>query len=59
MVIWSKQFLFERKEDKYDILLNFDDRKERLNKRYEEIKNIGEKIYGFLQVGKDKLICDF
>lgn len=59
MVIWSKQFLFERKEDKYDILLNFDDRKERLNKRYEEIKNIGEKIYGFLQVGKYKLICDF
>lgn len=59
MVIWSKQFLFERKEDKYDILLNFDDRKERLNKRYEEIKNIGEKIYGFLQVGKYKLIWDF
>lgn len=59
MATWSKQPLFERKEDKYDTLLNLDDRKERLNKRYEEIKNIGEKIHGLLQVIKHLLVCDF
>lgn len=52
MATWSKQPLFERKEDKHDTLLNVDDRKERLNKRYDEIKNIGQKIHGLLQVRK-------
>lgn len=34
MTTWSKQPLFERKEEKNDTLLNLDDREDRLNKRY-------------------------
>ncbi|XP_062567134.1 dynein beta chain, ciliary-like [Saccostrea cucullata] len=49
MATWSKHPLFERKEDKHDTLLNLDDRKERLSKRYEDIKNIGQKIHALLQ----------
>lgn len=50
MSTWSKQPLFERKEDKHDTLLNLDDRNDRLGKRYNEIKNIGDKIHKLLQV---------
>lgn len=50
MNTWSSLPLFERKEDKYDILLNLDDRKDRLAKRYNEIKDIGNKIHALLKV---------
>lgn len=50
MSTWSKTPLFERKEDKHETLLNLDDRKERLEKRYSNIKDIGKKIHELLQV---------
>lgn len=50
MSTWSKTPLFERKEDKHETLLNLDDRKERLDKRYSNIKDIGKKIHELLQV---------
>jgi phage shock protein A len=40
MSTWSKTPLFERKEEKYETVLNLDDRKERLEKRYTNIKDI-------------------
>ncbi|KAJ8313224.1 hypothetical protein KUTeg_009222, partial [Tegillarca granosa] len=49
MATWNKAPLFERKEDKHDTLLNLDDKKERLEKRYNEIKLVGEKIHTLLQ----------
>lgn len=53
MSTWSNNPLFERKEDKYDTLLNLDDRKDRLNKRYTEIKKLGDEIHGLLKVHGD------
>ncbi|XP_070581054.1 dynein beta chain, ciliary-like isoform X2 [Ptychodera flava] len=41
---WSKVPLYERKELKDSALLGLDDRQERLNKRYGEIKSDGDKI---------------
>ena len=50
MSTWSKTPLFTRKEEKNDTLLNLTDRDDRLNKRYSEIKIIGEQIHGLLKV---------
>ena len=50
MSTWSKTPLFDRKEDKHETLLNLDDRKDRLEKRYGSICDIGEKIHHLLQV---------
>ena len=50
MTTWTKQPLFERKEDKYDTLLNLDDREDRINKRYAEIRTYGDKIHELLKV---------
>ena len=50
MSTWSKAPLFTRKEEKNDCLLNLGDREERLNKRYTEIKTIGDQIHGLLKV---------
>ena len=50
MSTWSKTPLFTRKEEKNDTLLNLTDREERLNKRYTEIKMIGDQIHGLLKV---------
>ena len=50
MSTWSKTPLFERKEEKHETLLNLDDRKERLEKRYANIKDIGNKIHDLLKV---------
>lgn len=50
MSTWSKTPLFERKEEKHETLLNLDDRKERLEKRYSNIKDIGNKLHAILQV---------
>lgn len=50
MTTWSKAPLFERKEDKHDTLLNLDDRKDRLEKRYANISDIGSKVHALLQV---------
>ena len=51
MATWSKLPLFERKEGKHESLLNLDDREERKNKRYTEIKDAGVKVHGLLKVG--------
>lgn len=50
MTTWSKQPLFERKEEKNDTLLNLDDREDRLNKRYTDIKAAGQRIHDLLAV---------
>ena len=50
MTTWTKQPMFERKEEKNDTLLNLDDRTERINKRYGEVKTAGEKIHELLKV---------
>ena len=50
MTTWTKQPLFERKEDKYDTLLNLDDREDRINKRYADIRTYGDKIHSLLKV---------
>ena len=50
MSTWSKSPLFVRKEEKNDTLLNLTDREERLNKRYTEIRTIGDQIHGLLKV---------
>lgn len=50
MSTWSKAPLFTRKEEKNDTLLNLTDREERLNRRYNEIKAIGDQIHGLLKV---------
>ncbi|KAK3590847.1 hypothetical protein CHS0354_024585 [Potamilus streckersoni] len=49
MASWSKNPLFVRKEEKNDTLLQLDDKDDRLNKRYAEIKTIGEKIHELLK----------
>lgn len=50
MSTWAKTPLFERKEEKHDSLLNLDDRKERLEKRYTNIKGLGDKLHDLLKV---------
>ena len=47
---WSKTPLFARKEDKYDTLLNLDDRQDRLEKRYGCIEETGTKIHELIKV---------
>ncbi|GFN78401.1 dynein heavy chain 9, axonemal, partial [Plakobranchus ocellatus] len=49
MTTWSKVPLFERKEDKYDTLLQMDDREDRINKRYNEIKAAGDSIHALVK----------
>ena len=51
MSTWSKNALFTRKEEKNDTLLNLTDREDRLKKRYDEIKNLGDQIHGLVEVG--------
>ena len=50
MTSWSKQPLFERKEDKHDTLLSLDDRVDRIGKRYANIGTAGCKIHNLLKV---------
>ena len=50
MATWSKTPLFERKEEKFGSLLNLDDREERLEKRYSEIRQKGDQIHQLLKV---------
>lgn len=51
MQTWNKVPLFERKkEGKTDHMLNLDDRNERINKRYNEIKEVGTKIHALVKV---------
>ena len=50
MSTWSKLPLFVRKEEKNDVLLNLTDRDDRLNKRFTEIKTLGEQIHGLVKV---------
>ena len=50
MTTWSKVPLFERKEDKHDTLLMLDDREDRINKRYNEIKTAGDSIHALVKV---------
>ena len=50
MTTWSKTPLFERKEDKNDILLMLDDREDRINKRYTDVKTCGDKVHELLKV---------
>lgn len=51
MQTWNKLPLFERKKDtKTDKMLNLDDRNERINKRYNDIKEVGNKIHDLLKV---------
>ena len=50
MTTWSETPLFQRKEDKNDMLLMLDDRQDRINKRYADIKTNGEKVHELLKV---------
>jgi len=50
MSTWSKLPLFTRKEEKNDSLLNLTDREDRLNKRYNEIKTVGDQIHAIIAV---------
>ncbi|XP_023241616.1 dynein beta chain, ciliary-like, partial [Centruroides sculpturatus] len=49
---WYRCPLFERKDKKTDTLLHLEDKTERLNKRYAEIKATGEQINAILQENK-------
>ncbi|WAR03796.1 DYHC-like protein [Mya arenaria] len=49
MSTWSKNPLFTRKEEKNDTLLNLTDRKDRLEKRYKEITDLGDQIHGLVK----------
>ena len=53
MATWKSTPLFERSDAKHDSLLKLDDRTERLQKRYAEIEEAGEKIHALLQ----KICC--
>ncbi|XP_076454452.1 dynein beta chain, ciliary-like [Babylonia areolata] len=46
---WTKIPLFERREDKFGQYLYLQDRKDRCNKRYNEIKVAGETIHALLK----------
>jgi len=50
MASWSKTPLFERVEIKGSKLLYLADREERTRKRYENIREQGEKIHALLKV---------
>ena len=50
MATWSKLPLFERKEGKNESLLNLEDRSDRLQRRYGEIKDAGDKTHALLMV---------
>lgn len=50
MSTWSKLPLFERSQEKNETLLNLEDRKERLEKRYKQIKDVGAKLHALLKV---------
>lgn len=51
MKTWDKMPLFERKKDtKTDHMLSLDDRNDRINKRYNEIKEVGTKIHALVKV---------
>lgn len=58
MATWSKQPLFERKEGKHETLLNLDDREDRLNKRYTEIREAGDKIHKLLEENRELFKAD-
>uniref|UniRef100_A0A1I8JH23 DHC_N2 domain-containing protein n=1 Tax=Macrostomum lignano TaxID=282301 RepID=A0A1I8JH23_9PLAT len=49
MSTWHKVPLFERKEGKHETLLNLDDRKDRLEKRKNEISEQGQQIHALLK----------
>ncbi|KAL8567586.1 hypothetical protein ACOMHN_054399 [Nucella lapillus] len=49
MTTWTKNPLYERKEDKFGQYLYLHDREDRCNKRYNEIKLAGEKIHAFIK----------
>ena len=51
MQTWNKLPLFERKkEGKTDHMLSLDDRNDRINKRYNEVKDVGTKIHALVKV---------
>ena len=50
MTTWTKVPLYERKEDKTGHYLNIQDREDRCNKRYNDIKAKGEIIHTLLAV---------
>lgn len=53
MQTWNKLPLFERKkEGKTDHMLNLDDRNDRINKRYNEIRDVGTKVHALVKVRK-------
>ncbi|KAL3857821.1 hypothetical protein ACJMK2_012454, partial [Sinanodonta woodiana] len=58
MATWSKVPLFVRKEEKNDTMINLDDRENRLNIRYTEIRMIGEKIHGLLEENLTLFKCE-
>ncbi|XP_076453714.1 LOW QUALITY PROTEIN: dynein beta chain, ciliary-like [Babylonia areolata] len=58
MTTWSKQPLFERKEDKHDTLLNLDDREERINRRYADVRTCGDKIHELLKQNQELFKAD-
>lgn len=61
MQTWNKLPLFERKkEGKTDHMLSLDDRADRINKRYNEIKEVGLKVHALLKVSvlAESSTCD-
>lgn len=50
--LWSNKPLFERKDGKKDTLLNLEDKKDRANKRYEDIKETVARIRELLDENK-------
>jgi len=52
MQTWNKLPLFERKkEGKAERMLNLDDRADRVNKRYNEIRDVGLTVHSLVKVG--------
>lgn len=47
---WTENPLFVRREDKRDILLNLEDREERLSRRYQEFMNDAKTIHRLVEV---------
>ncbi|VDI07166.1 dynein heavy chain, axonemal [Mytilus galloprovincialis] len=58
MSTWSKLPLFERSQEKNETLLNLEDRKERLEKRYKQIKDVGAKLHALLKENLDHFKAD-
>ncbi|XP_032831905.2 dynein axonemal heavy chain 9 isoform X1 [Petromyzon marinus] len=50
--------IFERKDGKREALLNLDDRKERLEKRYQVLRDSGQKIHDLLKENLELLQAD-